>query len=325
MGNASVSAAVGVTGMDRLDAGLREQLPEAEEWLARLAEEEPENAGAYRVLAAVLRVQAAVEEEALERLQVAGLLEEIRRAARRASVQRRPVLQLLGGLPEPLLDEEWLREKLLQLLEELRSAGYDLRGAAADAAEPVEKALFSVRGMVEELLQGREDTVNAWAGAVSLPRDRVRAVALWLLQPLLRSLRRAAGASALAWLRDYWQQGVCPICGAPTRLARLAGEGRRQHLICQLCGMEWVFPRAKCPFCGAEEPGTVAFSTPLPDRPWLRLYRCRRCGAYWKAVDEEHPEAARKGLPPRTLYDVYTYPLDYIAWKLAEDRREATR
>ncbi|HID42019.1 MAG TPA: formate dehydrogenase accessory protein FdhE [Pyrodictium sp.] len=140
------------------------------------------------------------------------------------------------------------------------------------------------------------------------------------MQPLLSALRIAA-SGALGWVREYWQQGLCPVCGSATRVGYMRGEGRRQFLRCQVCGMEWVFPRARCPYCGADSPGDVVFYRPLESRQWLRLYRCRRCGAYWKIVDEEDEAAAERGLPPRELYDTYTFVLDAVAEMLASKRR----
>lgn len=300
---------------------LKDRLPEIRAWLDRLAQEEPENSRTYRILEALYEAQARVEEEALRRLREAGLVEEVQAAARRIAVERKPLVALLGGLPRPLMDEAFLRDSMLAIMDAVAGAGFSLEGAAASLRDPVEKAVLSLSQLVEELLQGREDSIHAWAGAVSADRDRVRALALWLLQPLLSALRLAAGP-ALDWAREYWQQGVCPVCGSATRVGYMRGEGRRQYLICQACGMEWVFPRARCPYCGAERPGDVVFYRPLPDKPWLRLYRCRRCGGYWKVVDEEDEKAVKAGLPPRELYNVYSFALDEIAEGAAlEERR----
>ena len=304
---------------------IRSRLEEAEEWLSRMAEEDPDNRAAYRVLAAVLRVQAVIEEEALARLREGGVEPLVKRAARRIAFSRNTLLEELGGgLPEPLLDEEWLREKLLQLAEAAERAGWKPGAAAAPITAPVEKALVSVAELVSDLLRGRSDLVDAWAGAVSVERDKVMALLYWLIQPLVSAVRLSGGA-ALGWAREYWQQGRCPVCGAPAAVGYMRGEGRKQYMLCSLCHMEWSFPRAKCPRCGTEEPGSIVFMRPDPEAPWLRLYRCRRCGAHWRIVDEEHPDAAKKGLPPRILYDIYTAHLDYIAEKLSEEKKGEKR
>lgn len=299
---------------------LREKLPEIRSWLEKLSEEDKKNTRSYRILGAMYEAQARIEEEALRRLEEAGLVEKVAKAAREIAFQRLPLIVILGGLPKPLMDEEFLRSSMLEIIDAVAREGYSLEGAAASLRDPVEKATLSISQLVEELLEGREDSINAWAGAVSAGRDRVRALALWLIQPLLSALRVAA-SSALGWVREYWQHGLCPVCGSATRVGYMRGEGRRQFLRCQVCGMEWVFPRARCPYCGADKPGDVVFYKPLESKQWLRLYYCRRCGAYWKIVDEEDEAAAKNGLPPRELYDVYTFILDSVAEVLASKRQ----
>ena len=285
---------------------------EVREWVRRFSEEDKWNRQMYHILCTLYEVQARIEKKALHRLEETGLVEEVARAAQKIALQRLPLIAILGGLPEPLMDEEFLRRSMLEIMDAVEREGYSLEGAVASLREPVEKAVLSISQLVEELLEGREDSIYAWAAAVSADRDRVRALALWLIQPLLSALRVAA-SSELDWAREYWQQGLCPICGSATRIGYMRGEGRKQFLRCQVCGMEWVFPRTRCPYCGADSPGDVVFYKPLKSRQWLRLYRCRRCGAYWKIVDEEDEAAAKEGLPPRELYDVYTFALDAIA------------
>lgn len=302
-------------------ARLRDKLPEIKEWVKRLSEEEVENEQSYRILEAIYEVQAGIEDEALRRLEEAGLVKEIEDAARKIATERKPLIVVLGGLPKPLMDEEFLSRSMFKIMDAAEKEGFNLGGDAASIRAPLEQSLLSLSHLVEELLAGREDSVNAWAGAVSADRDRIRALVLWLIQPLLGALRVAANG-ALDWARDYWQQGVCPVCGSATRVGYMRGEGRKQFLRCQVCGMEWVFPRARCPYCGAEKPGDVVFYRPIESRPWLRLYHCNRCGAYWKIVDEESASAAKEPLPPRELYDVFTYSLDIVAEKLSSERSE---
>jgi len=300
--------------------GIAGQLQDALRWLEEAQERDKENRLLYRVLAAVLQKQAEVEKEALRRLEEAGAAEELRRRARRIAFTRRSLLEEAGGLPEPLLDEEWLREKLLEIAEAAMEAGWSPEARAAPILSPVERSLLSTRELVEDLLRGRLDLLDAWAGAVSTSRDNVAALTYWLLQPLLSAARLAAG-QALGWLHEYWQQGRCPVCGAPAAVGYMRGEGRRQVMHCTLCHMEWRFPRAKCPACGADRPGDVVFYQADPERPWLRLYHCRRCGHTWRTVDEEHealPRSSEK-LPPRILYDLYTAHLTYLAEKLAQE------
>ena len=298
---------------------MRDKLPDVREWVRRLSEEDEWNRQLYRTLYALYEVQARIEEEALRRLEEAGLVEEVARAAQKIAFQRLPLIAILGGLPEPLMDEEFLRHSMLEIMDAVEKEGYSLDGAATSLREPVEKTVLSISQLVRELLEGREDTIHAWASIASVDRDRVRTLALWLIQPLL-SVLRVAASSVLDWAREYWQQSICPICGSVTRIGYMRGEGRRQFLRCQVCGMEWVFPRTRCPYCGADSPGDVVFYKPLKSRQWLRLYRCRRCGAYWKIVDEEDEATAKKGLPPRELYDIYTFVLDAIAEMLASER-----
>ena len=296
---------------------LDEALPEIEEWLKKLEEDDPENAGSYRLLREIFRVQAKIEREALERLRDKS--EHLTKLARQVPRKRKPLLELAGGLPSELLDDAWLREKMLELLRSARNAGMNVESRAAPLEAPIEKGLISLSQMLLEIMIGRQDLINAWAGAVSAPRDTIKALVFWLLQPLVSAVKLAS-AGGIKWAQELWQQGVCPVCGAPASLGYQKGEGRHQFMRCRICGLEWRFPRARCPRCGADKPGSVVFYTPLPDKPWLRLYKCKECGWEWKIVDEEHKDAVQHGLPPHELYDVLTYPLDLVS-ELIRERR----
>jgi FdhE protein len=100
------------------------------------------------------------------------------------------------------------------------------------------------------------------------------------LHPFLR-----AYADALFPLvkQKSWQRGRCPICGGEPDLAFLDVESGSRHLICSRCESQWLYPRIKCPFCNTSDSTKLSYY-PFEDGKY-RLYVCRDCRRYLKAVD----------------------------------------
>lgn len=288
---------------------LESVLSEILDWYKKLGESDPENKKSYELMAAIMKTQSAIEREALDRLM--DRKDHFVKIARQVPRKRKPLIDLIGGLPTELLDNSWLKEKLLELIATAKENGMKLDSKAAPIESPIERGLIHPSQVIAELLLGREDLINAWAASVSAPRETVKALVFWLLQPLLSALKNVA-SKGIKTAQELWQRGECPVCGTPASLGFQKGEGRHQFMRCRVCGLEWRFPRARCPMCNTDEPGAIVFYTPLPDKPWLRLYRCKKCGWLWKIVDEEHKEASKHGLPPHEIYDILTVQLDFI-------------
>ena len=128
------------------------------------------------------------------------------------------------------------------------------------------------------------------------------------LHPWLAAARELASRVS----NDAWHRGICPICGGDPDFAALEKDGGAWRLLCARCDFEWVFPRAHCPFCGAEH---IAYF-PSKDGAY-RLYTCDNCQRYLKTIDLR--ELARDAHLPAER--VLTIEMDYAArranWKFA--------
>lgn len=106
---------------------------------------------------------------------------------------------------------------------------------------------------------------------------------------------------------DLWYRGECFICGTKSKLGRLRKKDSALFLWCNLCGAEWRFMRAKCLYCGIEDPNKFKFFT-LKNEDRFRVYTCDNCKWYFKVVDE------RKLIPlSYNTYIILTSHLDQLA------------
>ncbi len=181
----------------------------------------------------------------------------------------------------------------------------------------------NIAGAVDALLSGDEDGIRVESSV--LP-----AVIFCLEQVLGVTLRAAALSAPADWDAHpaAWRQGYCPVCGSfpsvsflekketDPKNAFLASGGGKKHFHCAVCGTEWHFRRAACPFCGKEGPGVMEFMQETGINYGERLDWCTACKHYCPSVDlREHPDfpdmdaqsvgmmhlgivAAEKGLQP---------------------------
>ena len=78
------------------------------------------------------------------------------------------------------------------------------------------------------------------------------------------------------------------ICGGSPDLAFLEKEYGARWLLCSRCDSEWLFQRLRCPYCGTQDQGELAYFT--DDTELYRLYVCQQCQSYLKAVDLRQTE-----------------------------------
>ena len=95
-------------------------------------------------------------------------------------------------------------------------------------------------------------------------------------------------------------------------MARLAREEGQRLLWCDLCDVQWRFPRITCPFCGNSDHEKLGYlqSDELPN---YRIDVCEVCHGYLRAKDERNlPEGDRVDF---TIEDVGTLHLCMAAEK----------
>lgn len=100
------------------------------------------------------------------------------------------------------------------------------------------------------------------------------------LQPFLK-----AYADALSpFVREkVWKLGTCPICAGEPDFAFLDAQTRSRYLVCSRCDTTWRFSRVMCPFCGTTDGTHLAYFLSADEA--YRLYICRDCHRYIKAID----------------------------------------
>ncbi|MCK4413491.1 MAG: formate dehydrogenase accessory protein FdhE [Candidatus Eisenbacteria sp.] len=77
----------------------------------------------------------------------------------------------------------------------------------------------------------------------------------------------------------------CPACGGAARLGRYYGDEGHRSLWCDLCDLEWSFPRITCPFCLNQDHEQLGFLA-VEDTRGVRIDVCESCHGYLRAVDQ---------------------------------------
>jgi formate dehydrogenase maturation protein FdhE len=86
--------------------------------------------------------------------------------------------------------------------------------------------------------------------------------------------------------QEQWRRRYCPVCGGKPDLAFLDSESGARWLLCARCDAEWLFQRIQCPYCDTYDHNALGHF--IDESGLYRLYICRRCQSYLKAVDLRH-------------------------------------
>jgi len=129
---------------------------------------------------------------------------------------------------------------------------------------------------------------EAWFNGKELPRKIQDGISENLLQAIIQAaLHPFLAIYARAYIdsveQESWRRRYCPICGGSPDLAYLEKEYGARWLVCSRCDSEWLFQRLQCPHCGSQDQEDLAFYT--DDEGMYRLYTCRNCQNYLKAID----------------------------------------
>lgn len=128
--------------------------------------------------------------------------------------------------------------------------------------------------------------LSQWASPHGIDEQLLAAAIHDAVKPFL-----AARAAALIGLvpQPQWRREYCPICGGKPDFAFLDKERGARWLLCSRCDNEWLFQRLQCPYCNTEDQNALAYFT--DESELYRLYVCKRCKSYLKAIDLRKTES----------------------------------
>ena len=160
------------------------------------------------------------------------------------------------------------------------------------------------RGLFEAVLSEDPARFERAARDVDLDPQGLEFLARVALRPFMERLREAAADRMPG---EAWGRGTCPLCGSLPDMACLVESGKRR-LHCSLCGMEWPYPRLRCPFCATDDHERLGYLT-VEGEEGARVDVCEACRRYLKTVDRRVLETAA----PLDLEHLATLHLDLIA------------
>jgi len=156
------------------------------------------------------------------------------------------------------------------------------------------------------LLRNDEKDLSQIAGDVNLEPEALRFLAQMALTPSIHLLRSQVSGGIDT---ETWDHGYCPFCGSQPSISFFEQTGKR-CLHCGFCGLEWRFPRLKCPFCDNHDQKTLGYFN-VEKEEGFRVDFCRQCKRYIKAVDKRVLEKAG----PMELENLVSLHLDILAAK----------
>lgn len=152
--------------------------------------------------------------------------------------------------------------------------------------EEVDATLYAALASDSQVLQ---QAVNLWYEEKPLdPVADERHISNELLSSAIQSTLYpflVVHAEALQPLvrQEIWRRRYCPVCGGKPDLAYLDKERGSRWLLCSRCDTEWLFQRLECPYCGTQSNTDLSYYTGKDGL--YRLYTCKKCQTYIKAID----------------------------------------
>jgi FdhE protein len=207
---------------------------------------------------------------------------------------------------DPLPEKKLLEDATARFAALLREALPEMESLAAwlTRQEDLER-------LFRAATRGERTVLKELAESADLDPDALTWAGRQLARPFFHRLGELAAAH---WPQDQGAEPApgCPCCGGPARLARYAREESRRYLWCDLCNIQWPFPRITCPFCLNRDHEKLGFLT-IEDVANYRIDVCESCRAYLPAIDErELPEEQRTDFAAASIA---TVPLGLAAEK----------
>ena len=128
--------------------------------------------------------------------------------------------------------------------------------------------------------------LSPWADSRGIDEELLAATIHCAIKPFL-----TARAEPLIDLvpQEQWRREYCPICGGKPDFAYLDEERGARWLACARCDSEWLFQRLGCPYCGNNDHEAQAYFA--SEDNLYRLYICKSCKTYLKAIDLRNTES----------------------------------
>jgi len=162
------------------------------------------------------------------------------------------------------------------------------------------------REVFTAVLKNDDTALVGIAGDVHLEAQALKFLVQIALTPSIHALRDFYAPQIDT---ETWDHGYCPFCGSLPSISFLDKTSKR-YMHCELCGLEWRFPRLKCPFCNNDDHKKLGYFD-VENQEGLRVDFCRQCGRYIKTVDKRIFEKAG----PMELENLATLHLDILAAK----------
>lgn len=158
--------------------------------------------------------------------------------------------------------------------------------------------------LFQAILEADEHEQEQMARSVDLDAATLAFLGTAAMRPAVQALRHAFTDNIP---KEKWDAGYCPFCGSQPDMAVFTKTGER-HLHCSLCGEEWRFARIKCPYCSNEDQESLGYFE-AEEEEGSRVYFCRSCSRYIKAVDRRVFEE----VAPLEIETLATLHLDLLA------------
>jgi FdhE protein len=217
--------------------------------------------------------------------------------------------KLAAGLPllkneKVNVDQEDCRRRWLEACRALEARQKD--GAAAALANAMKKGQLDFSLMIETVLAGRPEVIQAHVESFSLDATLASTILRFVLFPTFCGFDMA-----LSPLREGidWRQGYCPTCGSWPLLGEFRGLDQTRYLRCGVCAAGWEVDRQWCSYCGNRDHETLQFLHQEGEEAKYRAAICDECRGYVKML------STLSALPPMHLLiaDTITMHLDLAA------------
>lgn len=169
-------------------------------------------------------------------------------------------------------------EVVKELLKSLRKAG--LRNGSLEALlNDLDRDKNLGYHLCRASLDSVKEHLEMLASKYKVEPELLRMIVTTPLVPVFASIREK-----LPYQKDPVPARSCTLCGTPLSLG--AYQGGFRQLICSVCGQRVRVDFFFCSRCSNTDPHEFGFLK-MDEEPALQVDYCRRCGNYYKMVNED--------------------------------------